>query len=116
MTTPSEQTAVRSYGCTFGCGNPYDFVFISVADGTTEFLCLPCFVRLAGDMVEAATNPDNPVVQAALAAAAGEVVDQAPGPAGRRGRHNAPATSDSPDLFETYNAAITPEELPEAFR
>lgn len=115
MTDQLAQTE-RSYGCTFGCGNPYDYVFISIADGTTEFLCLPCFVKLASDIVEAVVNPDpaqvalwdeNPVT--------GGVAPMNSRGARKRG-HNAPATSDDPDLFASYDAVVTADELPEAFR
>ncbi len=114
----SEQATdhTRSYGCTFGCGNPYDFVFISVSDGTTEFLCLPCMVRLAGDMVEAVTNPDNATVKDAMSAYDGG--DQAPmsGNGSKRRGKNAPATNDDHELFESFDSCITTEELPEEFR
>jgi hypothetical protein len=114
VTTP--EVLQRSYGCTFGCGNPYDFVFISVRDGTTEFLCLPCMVKLATDMVDVMVNPDNPDIAAKIASLAG--IEQAPmsSNGAKRGRRNAPATSDDPDLFESFDSVITAEELPEAFQ
>lgn len=108
--------AGRSYGCTYGCGNPYDVIVISVQDGTTEFLCMPCFVKLAADMVTALVNEDSANVQAKVRKAG--TVDQAPmsGNGARPRGHNAPATTDDPDLFAAYDAVITAEELPEAFR
>lgn len=109
-------TPHRSYGCSFGCGNPYDFIFVSVSDGTTEFLCLPCMVRLATDMVAAVTEPDNPTLLQALAGAGH--VDSAPmanGGVKRRGK-NAPVTADDDDLLSAYEDVITEDELPEAFR
>lgn len=111
-----EQPVIRSYGCSFGCGNPYDYVFVTVADGTTEFLCLPCFVRLASDLLEAVTEPDSPRVKAAVAAMG--TVDNVPMTSGKvksRGR-NAPADSEDPDLFMAFDSVITEDELPEAFR
>jgi hypothetical protein len=106
----------RSYGCTFGCGNPYDYVFISVRDGTTEFLCLPCFVRLAHDMLSAVTEPDPE--QAASWLRTISPLDAAPmresGPH-KRG-HNAPATNDDPDLFDAFDAVITQDELGDEFK
>lgn len=106
----------RSYGCTFGCGNPYDFVVIDARSGTTDFLCLPCFVRLAGDMVAAMTEADNPQVIAALAYATTDSAAAAPGPTGARRGKNPPATNADPDLFGSFDSLITVDELPEAFR
>jgi len=106
----------RSYGCTFGCGNPYDYVFISVRDGTTEFLCLPCFVRLASDIVGAVTNPDPEKEAAWLKAMSplehAHTTGTAPKPRGR----NAPATNDDPELFDTFDGVITEDELPKEFK
>jgi hypothetical protein len=114
VTTP--EVLQRSYGCTFGCGNPYDFIFISVRDGTTEFLCLPCMVRLASDMVEAVANPNDDQVAKWSAATAGMMAAPMSGNNAKRGRRNAPATNDDPDLFESFDSVITTEELPEAFQ
>jgi hypothetical protein len=116
MSEPTPDTPPRSYGCSFGCGNPYDFVFVSVVDGTTEFLCLPCMVRLASDMVAAVTEPDNPSLLSALAGAG--KIDTAPmsnGGVKRRGK-NAPVNTDDDDLLSAYEDVITEDELPEAFR
>lgn len=116
MAQPMPEAAPRSYGCTFGCGNPFDYVFTDVASSETQFLCLPCFVRLASDIVEAATNPDNATVRLAVAEM-GEV-DSAPVTTrthGKRG-HNAPVTTDDPDIFEAFDGVTTAEELPDAFR
>lgn len=106
----------RSYGCTFGCGNPYDYVVISVADGSTEFLCLPCYVRLATDLVEAVTNPEGQKVIDALRESG--TVEQAPMSGSKpksRGR-NAPVTNDDPDIFEEFDGVVTEDELPDEFR
>jgi hypothetical protein len=106
----------RSYGCTFACGNPYDYVFISVADGTTEFLCLPCFVRLASDIVNAVVDVD-PTKEAKWLKAMSPLA-QTPmnGQGVKRGRRNAPATSDDPDLFDAFDSRIDADELPAEFR
>lgn len=106
----------RSYGCTFGCGNPYDFVFISVRDGTTEFLCLPCMVRLAGDMVAAITEATPEDTAKWLKTIS--PLDPAPmkGNGARARGRNAPVTSDDPELFEAFDSIITENELPEEFR
>jgi hypothetical protein len=107
---------VRSYGCSFGCGNPYDYIVVSVADGTTEFLCMPCYVKLATEIIEAVTNPDSPTVQAALAEM-GQVQQTAMNGQGpkRRGK-NAPVDADDPDIIEAFDSVITVDELPEEFR
>lgn len=106
----------RSYGCTFGCGNPYDIVIVQVVDGTSELLCYPCFVRMASDVAEAMINPDSPAVRAAVSLAGD--VDQVPmqgkGPRGRG--HNAPATTADPDVLSAYDDTITADELPPEFR
>ncbi len=106
----------RSYGCTFGCGNPYDYVFISVRDGTTEFLCLPCFVRLASDMVQAVTTPDPGREAAWLKAMSPLEHAHTTGSAPKARGHNAPATNDDPELFDSFDSVITEDELPEEFR
>lgn len=106
----------RSYGCTFGCGNPYDYVFISVRDGTTEFLCLPCFVRLASDIVQAVTEPGPEQVARWLKAIS--PLEPAPmhGSGPRKRGKNAPATTDDPELFDAYDSVITADELPDEFK
>lgn len=116
MTTTSDVTPVRSYGCTMGCGNPFDVIVVMVSDGTTEFVCIPCFVKLASDMVAAITDGDAPDVKEAMAWASDNQVDTTPGPKAKRGKHNAPATNDDPDLLDAYEDVITTEDLPEEFR
>ena len=108
--------AGRSYGCTYGCGNPYDVLLVSVADGTTEFLCLPCLVKLAADMVTGIINAESANVDAKVRKAG--TVQQAPmdGNGARPRGHNAPVTTDDPDLFAAFDAVITADELPEQFR
>lgn len=109
MTSPT--APARSYGCTFGCGNPYDFVIVQVLDGTTEFLCMPCFVKLASDVLAAMTEVDNPQVKLALASMNGLGSQAVPGPTGAPHGHNAPATSSDPDLFDAYEDVVTLEEF-----
>lgn len=107
---------VRSYGCTFACGNPYDYVFIDVRSGTTELLCLPCFLRLAHDILSAVTEPDPAQVAQWLRMIS--PLDQAPmkSNGAKRGRKNAPATNDDPDLFDTFDSRIDASELPAEFK
>lgn len=111
-----ETPVARSYGCTFGCGNPYDYIIVTVADGTTELVCLPCFLKLASDVLEAVMNPDNPDVMAAVADAKGleqtAMNGSGPKPRGR----NAPATNDDPDLFDAFDSVITVDDLPDEFK
>lgn len=116
MTAEQPQPLVRSYGCTFGCGNPYDVIVIMVSDGTTEFVCIPCFVKLASDMVAAIVDGDDPNVKAAMEWASANPSESAPGPTGKRGKHNAPATNDDPDLLDAFDDVITVDDLPEEFR
>jgi hypothetical protein len=106
----------RSYGCSWGCGNPYDYIIISVVDSTTELLCLVCMLKLMQDMIMAVLNPEDPAVKAAMADRAG--IEQAPMNSGRvrkRGK-NAPATVDDDDLIEAFDSRITPDELPEEMK
>lgn len=116
MTENGTQTPVRSYGCTFGCGNPYDYILISVADGTTEFLCLLCFARLVGTIIEAVTNPDAPEVQEAMREMGQLQRAQANGSTPKDRGHNAPVTLDDPDLIAAFDDRITADELPEQFK
>lgn len=106
----------RSYGCTFGCGNPYDYVIVSVADNTVELLCVPCYVRLAADMVNAITSPDDPKVVAALNAVARDTAERVPGPSGEPRGHNAPAGTEDPDILSAFESVITVEDLPDDFK
>lgn len=106
----------RSYGCTFGCGNPYDYVLVDVRDGETQFICIPCFVRTATDMVRAIENPEDPEVQAAMQAAAAAAGNLVPGPGGRARGKNAPATADDPNLFAAYDGRVTVDDLDDRFK
>jgi hypothetical protein len=106
----------RSYGCTFGCGNPYDIIVISVADSTTEFLCIPCYVRMASDLVEVITNPDSEAARTVSSAAG--AYDTAPmhSPPVRRRGHHAPATASDPDILAAFDSVVTADELSDEFR
>jgi len=100
----------RSYGCSWGCGNPYDYIIISVADGTTEFMCLVCYLKLAQDMIMAVLNPQDPAVKAAMADLGG--IEKAPMTSGRvrkRGK-NAPADIDDDDLISAFDSRIADDE------
>lgn len=110
MTTPDQIPHARSYGCTFGCGNPFDFVVISVSDGTAEFLCLPCYVHLATDMVTAVVDPSDPKVRETMANLGQLQFTAAPGPAGRTGKRNAPVTETDPGVIESFDSEIDDDE------
>ncbi len=116
MTEPVEEVTERSYGCTYGCGNPYDFVIVDVASSTTEFLCLPCFAHLAAQVIEVVNDPDGEMAK--LAASMGPNPEQAPmtGTRVRKGRRNAPAGTDDPDVVSAFDGTIAEDELPEEFR
>lgn len=116
MTPIDQPQNPRSYGCTFGCGNPYDYIIVSVADGTAEMLCIPCYVRLAIDMITAVTDMDDPTVQEAVKMMAGVQIDQVPGPSARSRGRNAPATATDPDLIDAFDGFVTEEDLPEEFK
>jgi hypothetical protein len=112
----SDVPNMRSYGCTFGCGNPYDYVIVSVADNSVEMLCVPCYVRLAADMIAAITEPSDPGVMEALRAIGMDNAETVPGPSGNPRGHNAPVGADDPAVFEAFNDVITVEDLPDEFR
>lgn len=96
----------RSYGCTYGCGNPYDVVLVMVADGTTEFLCMPCFVQAAMAAIQAMTEADNPNVREAVTAYMMGNHDQVPGPTVKPGRRQRPATEELPEGFGAFDSDV----------
>lgn len=118
--SPSEVPAVvngmkpeRSYGCSWGCGNPYDYILISVAGGDAEFLCLVCMLKLMQDMIMAVLNPQDPAVRDAMNDTAG--IEYAPMTSGRvrkRGK-NAPADIDDDDLIDVFDSRIPEDEAGE---
>lgn len=113
---PANQGTKRSYGCSYGDGNPYDFVIIQVGEKEVLMLCTPCFIQTAAQMLEAMQNPDNEVVRKMLAEApdASEQVpfeDDIPG----RG-HNAPVETKDPDAIEAFESFVLEDELPDGFK
>lgn len=116
MTTDGNSAPERSYGCSFGDGNPYDYILVDAQAGEVLFLCVPCFIKQAVDMVTAFTEPGSPEAIAATAVSATSNGAVAPGPAGRKRGHNAPANSDDADLFAAFDSVITADELGEEFR
>lgn len=107
---------LRSYGCSLGCGNPYDYVLVDVRSGETLFVCVPCYVKLATDMVGAILESDDPKVQAAMELQRQMAATAVPGPTAKRGRRNAPAEIDDPAIFERFDGVIEAEDLSEEFR
>jgi len=112
----AQASPMRSYGCSLGCGNPYDFIVIMVQGAETQLLCTTCFITTAGNMLEAMTNPDNPIVRQMMAEA-GAVSDQVPfdGTVRKRG-HEAPAEVDDPDAIAAFESFVLEDELPDEFR
>lgn len=109
----SDDTTVerRSYGCSLGCGNPYDFVIVLVQDGEAQLLCTPCFVQTAMDMVTAIMNPDDPEVQKRVAeAGTPEQVPMNGRQVAKRG-HEAPADTIDPDAIDTFEGYVLADEF-----
>jgi hypothetical protein len=82
-----------------------------VQDATTQFLCFPCFVRTAADMLDAMINPDDPEVQRRIAEAG--TVEQVPmegRKVAKRG-HEAPTDSLDPDAIETFESYVLDDEV-----
>jgi hypothetical protein len=101
----------RSYGCSLGCGNPYDFIVVLVQDGETQMLCTPCFVRTAADMLEAMINPDSgDVLKRVAEAGTPEQVPMYGRKVAKRG-HEAPADSLDPDAIETFESYVLDDEV-----
>src|SRR6266436_6138922 len=111
-----DSSVERSYGCSFGCGNPYDYIVVSVADSSTEMLCMPCYVKLATEIIEAVTNPDSDLVRKVMAESGSIAQTPMKGSGPKRRGKNAPAGTEDPDLLEAFDSIITVDELPEEFR
>lgn len=103
----------RSYGCTYGCGNPYDYVLIDVQGSEVLLLCVPCYIRTAMDMVTAVMEKGDPEVERRIAE--GAVTDQTPmngRQVAKRG-HEAPGDVDDPDAIETFESYVLEDEAAE---
>jgi hypothetical protein len=92
--------------CSMADGNEYEFVVTTCSDSTTLFLCVPCFVGMATELIVAMTEPDNPDVQAAVAAYDANTV-QTPGKRGKKagligGVNTAPDFS----MFDAYEPDV----------
>lgn len=103
----------RSYGCSYGCGNPYDYVLVDVQGSETLLLCVPCFIRTAMEMVDAFVKRGDPEIEVRIAE--GAVSDQAPmngRQVAKRG-HEAPGDTDNEDAIETFESYVLDDEAAE---
>lgn len=93
--------------CSFGCGNEYEFIVVTASDSTTQFLCVPCFIGTAADLLTAVTDPDDPAVMLAVETYAADTVT----PAGTRGRKKALVSGIEPDanagVFDDFEPDIS---------
>lgn len=115
----SESTAPRnerSYGCSMGDGNAYDYILIDVQSSDTLFLCVPCYIRFAMEMVTAITDPGDSQVADAIAAVGGQFREHAPGPKPRLGRKNAPVGTDEPEIMDAFDSVLEADDLSDEFR
>lgn len=114
MAEPDE--SAMSYGCQFGCGNGMEIVMVQIRDGSLLMVCIPCFVRVAIDIVDAMTGGNGTNLTAEMAELKAMDAEQAPGPRARRRGHNAPVGNTDPDLFEAFDTAVTVDELDDRFK
>lgn len=111
MVDNTDEVEQRSYGCSYGCGNPYDFIVVMVRDAETQMLCVPCFIRTAMDMVSAIVEPDNPdVQQRVMEAPAPEQVPMNGRQVAARG-HEAPVDSLDPDAIGKFEGYVLSDEI-----
>jgi len=107
---------VRSYGCTFGCGNPYNYIVTSVVDSTSDFLCIPCFLKLASQILDAFEESDPEIIRAAIE----DMTSQPQAPMNENGvkpmGENPPVDMAVPEAFEPERKVITVDQLPPEFR
>jgi hypothetical protein len=116
VTTESSPGSARSYGCSFGDGNPYDYIMVDAQSGDTLFVCIPCFVRQAMEMVAAFISSDDPATQAVVEEMERRQGEPVPGPTGRKRGRNAPVGKAGEDLFDEYGEGAVFAALPEEFR
>jgi hypothetical protein len=95
------------YGCSFGCGNEFTMVVTTVHDTTTQMLCIPCFVKMAMEIIAAMTEPDNPIVQAAMEAQGSDIEY----PSNARGRKQSliggVETSDGSEFLDAFEPDVS---------
>lgn len=106
----------RSYGCSYGCGNPYDFIVTTVSDMSSLALCAIDFMRTAHDMMTAVMDPENPEVQKRVAEAQLDNVVPFDAEHLKRRGHNAPVDAGSQDAIDAFEGYVLEDELPDEFR
>lgn len=89
---------------------------VDVRNGETDFLCVPCLVKVAADMVAVLTDPNSPEVLKAVAEMAGAEAAPMKGSKPKARGHNAPVTADDDDFIDTFDKIVTVDELPPEFR
>lgn len=57
------------HACTWGCGRKYDIVVTQVIDASTLFLCIPCFMSFAHNVMQAMVDADSADVKDVTASA-----------------------------------------------
>lgn len=76
-----------THACTWGCGRKYDIVVTQVIDASTLFLCIPCFMSFARNVMQAMVEADSADVKDVTASADLTnvmLVTESENPAGRR--------------------------------
>ena len=58
-----------THACTWACGRKYDIVVTQVIAASTLFLCLPCFMSFAHNVMQAMVDADNADVRDVTASA-----------------------------------------------
>jgi hypothetical protein len=56
------------HACQTECGRTYDVIIIQPVDGSTLFYCMPCMLNFAHQLMQSMVEPDNPEIQAVVAA------------------------------------------------
>jgi hypothetical protein len=77
---------------------------------------MPCFVKLASDVLTAMTEGVSPEVAAELAAMTGDNIAPMNGSGVRARGKNAPVDTDDPDLVEAFDSRVTVDELGDEFK
>lgn len=68
MSEPTHAAACL-HACSYNCGRQYDVIVTQVVDGSTMFLCIPCFMSFAHNVMQAMVDPNNPGVMEAVTSA-----------------------------------------------
>lgn len=57
--TDVPHAAACLHSCSYGCGRTYDVMVVQVVDGSTMFLCMPCFMSFAHQIMTAMVEETN---------------------------------------------------------